>query len=115
MTNSDLKRRAERIGSLLDQVEDLKTEIKAAFEIAKSDGFNIAALRKAIAISRLDDKRRAKHDSAQSNVKYDGAQEAVAENKRMLEMFTTRLAELENDLFLYLEEIEGTAMREAAQ
>lgn len=29
------------------------------------------------------------------NVKYDGAQEAVAENKRMLEMFTNRLAELE--------------------
>ena len=84
-SNSDLKRRAERIGSLLDQVEDLKTEIKAAFEIAANDGFNAAALRKAIAISRLDDKRRAKHDSAQS------------------------------DLFLYLDEIEGRQLREAAE
>ena len=85
MTNSDLRQRAASIGALLDQVDDLKEEIKARFEVAKNDGYNASALRKAITIHRMDDKRREKHDSGQS------------------------------DLFLYLEEIEGTAIREAAQ
>ena len=84
-TNSDLRQRAERIGSLLDQIDDLKVELKAAYEIAKSDGFNPASLRKAIAIARLDDAKRAKHDDAQS------------------------------DLLLYLDEIEGRQLREAAE
>lgn len=84
-TNSDLRQRAERIGSLLDQLDDLKVELKAAYEIAKSDGFNPAALRKAIAIARMDDAKREKHDSAQS------------------------------DLLIYLDEIEGRQLREAAE
>mgnify|MGYP002130419719 CR=1 FL=1 len=85
MTNSDLRQRAERIGSLLDQRDDIDVEIKAAFEIAKNDGFNPKELRRAIKVHRMDDKQRAKHD---------------------------RDAE-QSDLFLA--EIEGRSMRDAAE
>lgn len=82
---SDLRQRASHISALMDQRDDIDVEIKAAFEIAKSQGYNASALRKAIKIHRMDDKRREKHDTAQG------------------------------DLMLYLEEIEGAAIREAAE
>lgn len=84
MTNSDLRHRAEHIGRLMDQREDITADIKAAFEAAKSVGFNAAALRKAIAIARMDSAKRAKHDAAQM------------------------------DFETYLSEIEGRQMEEAA-
>ena len=84
MTNSDLKQRAEHIGRLLDQRDDITADIKGAFEAAKSVGFNAAALRKAIAIARMDSAKRAKHDEAQQ------------------------------DLIVYLAELEGREMEAAA-
>lgn len=84
MTNSDLKQRAEHIGRLLDQRDDLTADIKGAFEAAKSVGFNSAALKAAIKIARMDSTKRAKHDSDQS------------------------------DLILYLAELEGRELEAAA-
>ncbi len=84
MTNSDLRQRAEHIGRLMDQRDDLSADIKGAFEAAKSVGFNAAALKAAIKIARLDATKRAKHDSAQM------------------------------DLELYLAELEGRQMEAAA-
>lgn len=85
MTNSDLRQRAASISALMGQIEDLQVEVKAAFEIAKKDGYNASALRKAIKIHRMDAPKRKKHDDAQ------------------------------HEMFAMLEEIEGTAMREAAE
>jgi uncharacterized protein (UPF0335 family) len=68
MTNSDLRQRAEHIGRLMDQRDDITEDIKGAFEAAKSVGFNAAALKAAIKIARLDVTKRAKHDSAQSDL-----------------------------------------------
>lgn len=84
MKNSDLRDRAERASRLMDQIDDLKVELKALFEIAQSDGFNSKALKQAIKIARMDSAKRAKHDAAQG------------------------------DLILYLEELEGTRERAAA-
>lgn len=84
-TNSDLRQRAESAGRIMDQIDDLKVELKALFEIAANDGFNAKALRQAIKVARMDAPKWAKHDSSQS------------------------------DLFLYLAEIEGKALREAAE
>lgn len=68
MTNSDLKQRAEHIGRLLDQRDDLTADIKAAFEAAKSVGFNATALRKAIAIARMDPAKREAHNAGQLDI-----------------------------------------------
>lgn len=67
-SNSDLRQRAESAGRLLDQIDDLKIELKALFEIAASDGFNAKALRQAIKIARMDQAKRAKHDSGQMDL-----------------------------------------------
>lgn len=85
MTNSDLRQRAERAGNLMDQIDDLKVELKALFEIAQSDGFNAKALKAAIKIARMDAAKRAKHDSGQQ------------------------------DLEIYLAELEARELREAAE
>ena len=84
MTNSDLRQRAEHIGRLKDQRDEINADIKAAFEAAASAGFNRAALKAAIKIARMEKDKRAKHEQAQQ------------------------------DLFVYLEEIEGRRLREAA-
>lgn len=84
-TNSDLKSRAEHIMRLMEQRDEIAEDIKNSFDVAKSVGFNPAALRKAIAVARMDAKKRAAHESAQT------------------------------DLLIYLDEIEGRAMREAAE
>ena len=87
MTNSDLRERAEKIIALMDQADEIKTEIADRFQDAKNQGFTVAALRKAIKIARMDGDKRQKHDTEQM------------------------------DLLLYLAEIEGSArpMREAAE
>ena len=82
--NSDLRQRAESIMRLEEQRDELTADIKAAYDAAASVGFNKAAMKRAIKISRMDATKRAKHDSSQL------------------------------DLELYLAEIEGKQMREAA-
>lgn len=68
MTNSDLRRIGERIGRLMDERDERTADIKAEIDAAKSKGFNPAALRKAIAIARMDSAKRAKHDAAQMDL-----------------------------------------------
>lgn len=85
MTNSDLKARAMTIQALLEQRDDISAEIKACFDSAASAGFNKSAMKKAIKITSMDADKRAKHDTEQM------------------------------DLELYLREIEGREMREAAE
>lgn len=84
-TNSNLKQRAESILRLIEQRDELTADIKAAFDAAKSVGFNPSAMRKAVKIAAMSSDKRAKHDSEQM------------------------------DLELYLAEIEGREIREAAE
>ncbi len=84
-SNSDLRQRAESIGRLMDQRDELSEDIKAAFDAAKAVGFNAQAMRKAIAVARMDRAQRERHESQQA------------------------------DLFLYLAEIEGRKLAEAAE
>ena len=87
MTNSDLRDRASKITALMDQADDIKTEIKDRYDDAKNAGYTVAALKRAIKLARMDADKRAKHDAAQM------------------------------DLELYLAEIEGRArlQKEAAE
>lgn len=84
-TNSDLRQRAESILRLIEQRDELTADIKAAFDAAASVGFNKTAMRKAIKIASMSSDKRAKHDTEQM------------------------------DLELYLAEIEGRSMKEAAE
>lgn len=84
-SNSDLKTRAQQIMRLTEQREEITLDIKAAFDAAASVGFNKAAMRKAIKIASMDGEKRAKHDAGQM------------------------------DLEIYLAEIEGRNVREAAE
>ena len=63
MTNSDLRERAEKIIRLMETADDLKTEIKDRFDDAKNQGYSVSALRKAIRVTRMDGKARARHDA----------------------------------------------------
>lgn len=85
MTNSDLRARALTISALIEQRDDISAEIKACYDSAASAGFNKSAMRKAIKVAGMSDEKREKHESEQS------------------------------DLLLYLAEIEGRQMREAAE
>jgi uncharacterized protein (UPF0335 family) len=85
MTNSDIKRRADGIIALEDQKKDITTEIADRYQDAKNAGYTVVALRKAIKLARMDADKRAKHESEQI------------------------------DLLMYLAEIEGRSMREAAE
>jgi uncharacterized protein (UPF0335 family) len=84
-TNSDLKQRAESILRLIEQRDELTADIKAAFDAAKSVGFNAAAMRKAVRIAAMSSDKRAKHEQEAEEVQ------------------------------LYLFEIEGRSMKEAAE
>lgn len=77
MTNSDLRSRASTIITLMDQADEIKTEIADRFADAKNSGLTVSALRKAIKLHRLDATAREKHETEQT------------------------------DLLMYLEEIEG--------
>lgn len=85
MTNSDLKARAQTIQSLIEQRDDISAEIKACYDSAASAGFNKSAMKKAIKVASMSEDKREKHDTEQM------------------------------DLELYLREIEGRQMREAAE
>lgn len=85
MTNSDLRARAERLAKLQEAVKDAQDDLKGAYDAAASAGYSKAALRKAVKIHTLEGQKRAKYDSEQM------------------------------DLELYLAEIEGRSMREAAE
>jgi len=84
-SNSDLKRRAMEIIKRHEAVEEAKEDLKAAYDAAESVGFTKKALRAAVKIHRLDAEKREKHESEQS------------------------------DLILYLAEIEGREMKDAAE
>jgi uncharacterized protein (UPF0335 family) len=68
MTNSDLRDRAEKIIALMDQADDLKTEIADRFADAKNAGFTVSALRKAIKVARMDGDKRKKHEAEQMDL-----------------------------------------------
>lgn len=85
MTNSDLRARAERLAKLHEAVDEATADLKAAYVAAASDGYSKTALRKAMKIHGLTADKRAKYDTEQM------------------------------DLELYLAEIEGRSMREAAE
>lgn len=85
MTNSDLSARARSIMALEDQKRDIADEITERYADARNAGFTVSALKRAIKIARMDSDRRAKHEAEQS------------------------------DLILYLAEIEGRNLREAAE
>lgn len=85
MTNTDLRERAERLAQLEETAAEAKADVKAAYEAAKSAGYTVTALRKAIKIHGLTAEKRTKHDSEQM------------------------------DLEMYLAEIEGTRLAEAAE
>ncbi len=84
MTNSDLRERAERLAHLTEIAEEARLDLKAAYDAAASQGYSKAALRRAVKIHMMDQARRAKHDQQQM------------------------------DLELYLAEIEGKRLAEAA-
>jgi uncharacterized protein (UPF0335 family) len=84
-SNSDLRDRALRIIDLEATAKEAKEDVKAAYDAAASAGYTKAALRKAVKIYSMDADRRAKHESEQT------------------------------DLELYLAEIEGRSMAEAAE
>lgn len=84
-SNSDLKERALRIIQLEEAAEEAKLDVKAAYDAAESVGYTKKALRQAVKLHRMDADKRAKHDSNQL------------------------------DLELYLAEIEGRQLRDAAE
>lgn len=57
MDDSDLKRRATRIGDFLDQIEDLKADLKVEMKAAKSAGYDLKAIRQVIRELRADDEK----------------------------------------------------------
>jgi uncharacterized protein (UPF0335 family) len=85
MTNSDLRERALRLIELEEKAEDAKLDLKAAYDAAASAGYTKAAFKRAIKLHRMDADKRAKHESAQA------------------------------DLILYLEELEGRRVLQAAE
>lgn len=85
MTNSKLQQYAKRIAAFDDQIAELTADRKAEYAAAKHDGYTVSALRKAVKIANFDADKRAKHDAEQM------------------------------DLELYLAEIEGRQLREAAE
>lgn len=68
MTNSDLRERAAQIARMQDKVDELKVDIKAAYDEAKSAGYNAQALKAAVKISRMDSNKRAAHEQTQMDL-----------------------------------------------
>jgi uncharacterized protein (UPF0335 family) len=67
-TNARLKEHADRIARLEEERKALSGDIKDAYDTAKSEGFTVAALRKAIKIHAMDQKQRDKHDAEQTDL-----------------------------------------------
>lgn len=55
--DNDLKRRAMRIGDFLDQIDDLKADLKVEMKAAKSAGYDLKAIRQVIREARADDEK----------------------------------------------------------
>ena len=53
-----LGERADKITRLMEQRDDIATEIKDRFDDAKNAGYSVTALRRAIKVARMDDKQR---------------------------------------------------------
>jgi len=51
---SDLKRRAQRIAGFLDQIEDIKADLKVERKAAKDAGYDVKALGQVIREMRAD-------------------------------------------------------------
>ena len=67
-TNARLKHFADRLVRLEDERKALTADIKDIYDEAKSEGFTVSALRKAIRIHSLDAAKREKHDAAQADL-----------------------------------------------
>lgn len=67
-TNARLKHFADRLVRLEDERKALTDDIKDIFDEAKSEGFTVSALRKAIKIHAMDQAKREKHDAEQMDL-----------------------------------------------
>lgn len=67
-TNARLKHFSDRLIRLEDERKALTADIKGIFDEAKSEGFTVSALRKAIRIRSLDAAKREKHDAEQTDL-----------------------------------------------
>ena len=85
MTNSDLRRRAEQIERLTAEIDELRLALAEAYDDAAAEGYSKSALRKAIKVHTMDARKRAKFDQEQG------------------------------DIELYLAELDGRTMQEAAE
>ncbi|MEY4641103.1 MAG: hypothetical protein RLZZ227_1097 [Pseudomonadota bacterium] len=85
MTNSDLRQRAEQIERLTAEIDELKLALAEAYDDAAGEGYSKSALRKAIKVHSMAADKRAKHDQEQG------------------------------DLEIYLAELDGRTMQEAAE
>ncbi len=67
-THARLKHFADQKSRLEDERAELGVVIKETYDTAKSEGFTVAALRKAIKIHAMDQKQRDKHDAEQTDL-----------------------------------------------
>ena len=67
-TNDRLQAIARDIRGMEEHRAELAADIKALYEEAKSEGYTVSALRKAIKIHAIDADKREKHDQEQMNL-----------------------------------------------
>lgn len=67
-TNDRLNQIARDIRGLEEHRTELGQDIKALYDEAKSEGFTVSALRKAIKIHSMDSEKRQKHDDEQTDI-----------------------------------------------
>lgn len=67
-TNDRLNQIARDIRGLEEHRTELGQDIKALYDEAKSEGFTVSALRKAIKIHSMDKDKRDKHDAEQMDL-----------------------------------------------
>lgn len=68
MTNSDLRERALRLIELEEAAEEARLDVKAAYDAAESAGYTKKALKRAVKLHRMDQEKRAKHESEQTDL-----------------------------------------------
>lgn len=68
MTNSDLRERAAHIARLQEQADEIKADIAAAYQAAKSAGYNPKALKAAVKIAAMESDKRAAHEQQQMDI-----------------------------------------------
>jgi uncharacterized protein (UPF0335 family) len=67
-TNDRLKQIAREIDVMEQERRALSADIKERYDIAKSEGFTVKALKQAIKIHSMDQDKRAKHDAEQMDL-----------------------------------------------